>query len=360
MAGSENPSLKTLGWTESLEAAAQTAREQFGHEIELGRVAADFGLDLRVVGPFGDERAALAGRLRFVEGGRPAVGDFVALIGAPQSRTIVELLPRRTWLARQAAGKRTDLQLIGANLDYVFIVTSFNEDFNLNRIERYVTAVRQGGAWPVVLVNKADLVSEDEREVILEELNERVGGSTDVLATSATDEGGLEPLEPYLVEGSTSSFVGSSGVGKSSIVNRLLGEDRQAVFDVRESDDRGRHTTTHRELFLLEGGALVIDTPGMREFQLWDEVVEEAFDDVAELALECKFRDCGHDSEPGCAVRRAVEEGELHADRLESWRKLQREADHQRLRQDEAARRERGKEFARMVRDVQRRKKKDE
>jgi ribosome biogenesis GTPase len=345
--------LDGLGWDPELAAAAEAAKNKYG-DVEFGRVAADFGLELRVVGPFGDERAALAGRLRFTEGARPAVGDFVALIGAPGSRVVVEILPRRSWLARQAAGKRTDLQLIGANLDYVFIVTSFNEDFNVNRIERYVVAVRQGGAQPVVIINKADLVDEQERKAILEELRERLGDETPVMATSALSDEGLEPIRGLLQPGVTASFVGSSGVGKSSIVNQLLGEERQAVRDVREYDDRGRHTTTHRELFLLDDGSLVIDTPGMREFQLWDEVVDEAFDDIAELALECRFRDCMHETEPGCAVREAVEEGELDRDRLESWRKLQREAEYQRRRQDEAARREKGREFAKVVRDAKR------
>jgi ribosome biogenesis GTPase len=298
----------------------------------VARVGADFGVEHRVVGEFGEERATLSGKVRFGDVARPAVGDFVVLNGAPGSRTIVGVLPRKSQLVRQAAGKKMSAQTIAANLDVVFVVTSFNEDFNFNRIARYLTAIRDGGALGVVVVNKSDLIDEPFQTELLAELKDRLG-ETPVVASSAVGDGELGELEPYLTKGDTASFVGSSGVGKSTIVNCLLGEQRQATAEVRETDAKGRHTTTHRELFLLPGGGIVIDTPGMREFQLWDEGEGlEVFEDIEDLAAVCRFRDCAHESEPGCAVRAAIEDGEITTARLSSWRKLRLEGETQRAR----------------------------
>lgn len=346
--------LEDWGWDPEVWAGAvDAAREQYG-QIEIARVAADFGVEHRVVGDFGDERASLAGKLRFGGGVRPAVGDFVVLVGAPGSYSVVDVLPRRSWLARQAAGKKTGAQTIAANLDLVFVVTSFNEDFSFNRIERYLTAIRDGGARGVVVVNKLDLVDRDQSEALLADLRARLG-DVPLIATSATRADGLDALHAHLASRSTASFVGSSGVGKSTLVNALLGEQRQVVAEIREEDAKGRHTTTHREIFVLPGGALVIDTPGMREFQLWDEGGGlEAFADIEQLGAHCRFRDCTHAEEPGCAVNAAVASGELAPDRLESWRKLAREAEYQRARVDDALRREREKEWAKRSVDIKR------
>lgn len=318
------------------------ARVRFG-EVVVGRVAADFGVEHRVIGEFGDERAVVSGKLRFEVGTRPAVGDWVVMQRDHGALVIVDILPRRSELLRQAAGTKTDVQVIATNIDVVFVVTSFNEDFNINRIERYLAAIIDGGATPVVLVNKADLFEADAREALLEDLQQRLHG-TPVVALSALD-GSVATLTPWLKPASTASFVGSSGVGKSTIVNALLGEQRQATFDVRESDARGRHTTTHREMFQLASGAIVLDTPGMREFQLHDEVATlDAFLDVAEAAQQCRFRDCAHESEPGCAVAAAVEDGTLTAARIESWKKLQQEGRERAQRNAEAARRKKTRE----------------
>ncbi len=350
-------SLTELGWNDELQANAEILADSLPADFEIARVMADFGKDLRVVGAFGDERAALAGKLRFEPGARPAVGDFVALVGAPGSWIIVETVPRRTHLARQAAGEKTARQMIGANLDLVFVVTSFNEDLNINRIERYLVAIREGGATPIVVVNKSDLVDPSERDRLVDELRERLG--TDVFAVSAHDPATLGPIDEQIGPGITASFVGSSGVGKSSILNAVCGEEAQRVQETR-NDDKGRHTTTHRELFVLEGGGLLLDTPGMREFQLWDEAVDEAFEDIDELSDECRFRDCAHESEPGCAVLEAVEVGALSPERLESWRKLRREAEHQQRRQDAAAGRDHGRQFEKVVREAKRIKGRDD
>ncbi len=330
--------LEELGFDPAIWGAdVQRAREQYG-DIEIARVAADYGVEHRVVGDFGDERATLTGKLRFEQGIRPAVGDFVVLVGEHSSYTVIDVLPRKSWLARQAAGKKVGAQLIAANLDLVFVVTSFNEDFNFNRIERYLTAVRDGGAEGIVVVNKLDLVDPAERDAQMEALRARVGAAH-VIATSCVASESLDGLRAVLRARQTSSFVGSSGVGKSTIVNALLGEERQVTADVREFDAKGRHTTTHRELFVLPGGAIVVDTPGMREFQLWDEGAGlDAFDDIVEISEQCRFRDCAHESEPGCAVRSALEDGVLSEARLLSWRKLGLEGEQRRARADEGRR----------------------
>jgi ribosome biogenesis GTPase / thiamine phosphate phosphatase len=286
--------------------------------------------------------AAASGRLWHGEegGGQPAVGDWVAvrLPTLPEEPGLIRaILPRKSKFSRKAAGARTDEQVVASNVDTVFLMAGLDHDFSPRRIERYLTAAWESGADPVLLLNKADLdaaLDEHVREV------ERISLGVPVHAVSAKKGEGLEALASYLGKGRTVSVLGSSGVGKSTLINRLLGSEIQKTGSVRASDDRGRHTTTHRELFLLPGGGLILDTPGMRELQLWeaDEGLGATFSDIEELAAECRFTDCGHNGEPGCAVEAAVAGGELAAERLESWRKLQRELEVVRARQDELAR----------------------
>jgi ribosome biogenesis GTPase len=238
------------------------------------------------------------------------------------------------------AGAITEPQVVAANIDTIFIVMGCDDDFNLRRLERYLVLAWESGATPVVLLNKADLQPASGSGV--EELKaqaERQVAGVPVLLTSAVSGAGFDQVDEYLEPGRTIALLGSSGVGKSSIINRLLGTDRLRIGHVRASDRRGRHTTRHRELVRLPGGAMLIDTPGMRELQLWDvgQGVAEAFDDIAALAPGCRFRDCEHRSEPGCAVRAAVEAGELPAERLASYLKLDDERREFEARHDERA-----------------------
>jgi ribosome biogenesis GTPase len=236
---------------------------------------------------------------------------------------IEAVLPRRTAFVRKAAGEAAVQQVVAANFELAFVVAALPDDVNARRLERYVTAVWESGAIPVVVLTKTDL-ADDVAGATLEV--EAVAPGVEVHAISSITGEGVEAVRALLAPNRTAVLVGSSGVGKSTLVNRLLGEERQAVADVR-ADGRGRHTTTHRELLPVPGGGLLLDTPGMRELGLWaeEESLESAFDDVAELASECRFSDCTHVHEPGCAVRAAVEEGRLDAARLASFHKLARE-----------------------------------
>jgi ribosome biogenesis GTPase len=251
------------------------------------------------------------------------VGDWVAV--KARGARIHGVLPRSTAFVRQAAGKRTKIQVICTNVDLVLIVTSADQDFNLRRIERYLTAVRQSGAEPVVVISKSDLVSDPEA---YKAQVETLDADIDVVTTSAKESDGLRDLAPFMPSGKTLVLVGSSGVGKSSLINHLHGAEIQSTKEVRETDGRGRHTTTHRELFLMPNGALMIDTPGMREFTVWAAPEYEdlaAFTDIQELAKSCRFRNCRHDQEPDCAVREAVASGALSPERLQNFKKLQEE-----------------------------------
>jgi ribosome biogenesis GTPase len=254
--------------------------------------------------------------------GMPVTGDWVAARIVDPSLAIVEdVLPRKTEFSRRAAGRREDQQAVAANIDLVFLVCGLDGDFNLRRIERYLTLAAESGAEAVVVLNKADLCAD-----IASRLNETatVARNSPIVPASTKTSGGLDAVRAFLAYGRTVALLGSSGVGKSAIVNGLLGEDRLRTGAVRESDSRGRHTTTHRELIPLASGGALIDTPGMRELQLWagQESVDQTFDEIAEIAAACRFRDCSHSGEIGCAVASAIADGVISDERWQSYRKL--------------------------------------
>jgi ribosome biogenesis GTPase len=330
--------LPALGWDTHF---AEAFEQYDAAGLEPGRVAQQHR-GVYVVLTADDEEAEvrISGRLRH-EGEIPAVGDWVA----HGDGLIQGVLPRRTAFVRRAAGGETVAQVVASNVDTAFLVSSLNADLNARRLERYLALAWESGATPVVVLTKRDLT---ERAAQATADIEAVAIGVPVHAVSSKTGEGFEALEPYLQEGRTVVMLGSSGVGKSTLVNRLLGEERQRVQEIRD-DGRGRHTTVHRELLRLPGGGLVLDTPGMRELQLWDAEsgVSGAFADIEELAAQCRFTDCSHESEPGCAVRDVVE-----PERLESWRKLTRELRHLELKQDGRAKAEARKERARFARSL--------
>jgi ribosome biogenesis GTPase len=321
-------SLADLGWDPQCEQHFAASRED---GVVAGRVAREDRDRCLVWAECGELTAKPAGRLRHAaieRGALPAVGDWVAVRPSADGGVglIEAILPRRSSLSRKAVrgGGRTEEQVLAANIDIAFLVSGLNEDFNPRRIERYLATAWDSGARPVVILNKADLCDDVPARVAEIELS---AAGVSIHALSAATNQGLEALTPYLAQGQTVVFLGSSGVGKSTIINRLLGTLRQETGDVKEFDGRGRHVTTAREMIVLPEGAVLIDTPGLREIGLWDDGggLELVFDDIAELARACHFRDCRHTSEPGCAVKEAVVRGQLDPKRLENYLRLQRE-----------------------------------
>jgi ribosome biogenesis GTPase len=303
---------------------------------EPARVIAQHRLVYRLASAHGELRAEVRGKIRYQARQRsdyPAVGDWVAIQARPQEgrATIHDILPRRSFFSRKASGKVTEEQIVAANIDTVFLVTGLDHNYNLRRIERYLIAAWESGAFPVVLLSKADLCADLAGRVAEAEA---VSAGVPVIAVSVPSGEGLAAVRSYLRPGETVALLGSSGVGKSTLINFLAGHEVMRTQEVREDDSRGRHTTAHRQIFLLPGGGLIVDTPGMRELQLWEGAEGAAFADLAALAAECAYRDCGHVSEPGCAVRRAVERGELDAARYESFLKLGRELAYLERKQD--------------------------
>jgi ribosome biogenesis GTPase len=293
----------------------------------------------RLLSASGDLTASVVGRLAHEaaqSAALPVVGDWVlARLASPAQAVIDNVLERRTKLSRIAPGERTEEQILATNVDVVFLVTSLTREFNPRRIERYLIQIWESGARPVIVLNKVDLV--DSPADFLTQAEEI--SLADVLLTSAATGAGIERLRGRLGAGETAVFVGSSGVGKSSIINCLLGDTVQAVRAVRAGDDRGRHATAAREMLLLPAGGAIIDTPGLRELQVLADpsALGQTFPDVDKLAAECAFRDCQHVSEPGCAVKAAVEDGALDGARLRGYHKLQRELDYAERRTDRSA-----------------------
>ena len=347
--------LEDLGWTPAFAQAFDAHRAD---GVFPARVSLEHTHIYRVIAPDGESLARVSGRLRHDAAGRadfPAVGDWVAVEAAPGKgdARIRAVLPRATRFSRRAAGNPTEEQVVAANIDVVFLVSGLDHDFNPRRIERYLVTAWESGAAPVIVLNKSDLV--DDPAGVVAEVGALAAG-VPVHAVSARHPESMAVLRDHLGPGRTAALLGSSGVGKSSIANALIGEELLRTREVRESDSRGRHTTTGRQLVLLPGGGILIDTPGMRELQLWEtgEAVAGAFSDVESIGESCRFRDCRHAGEPGCAVVAAVASGMLPEARLESYRKLQGEQAFQATQQDERARIElkrRGKIGAKLLRN---------
>lgn len=352
--------LEALGWN-SFFANQMTTDDEAG--LAPVRVVEEQRSSYRILGESGAWYAELSGRLRhqieLEDAIRPCVGDW-ALARVPAgdagsgTALIDRALARRTRFSRKEAGERTAEQVIAANIDTVFLVQSMNRDLNPRRIERYLALLWESGADPVLVLSKSDLC--EDPDAALESV-EQVAGGVSIHVVNTVTSDGLDPLKPYLTTGRTAALVGSSGVGKSTIVNCLVGREEMRVREIREADDRGRHTTTARHLVLLPAGGMLIDTPGMRTVLMWEgeEGLAQTFQDIDALASGCKFRDCTHGSEPGCAVHEALGSGALDPARWKSYLKLQREIRHEASKTDVKVRMEMAKKWRRIHLEARRR-----
>lgn len=348
--------LSALGWSEFFEKHFEPFKTQ---GLAPARVAREEKNLYAVVGEFGELSAEVPGKFRHEARSRedfPAVGDWLAVehLSGERRAIIRAVLPRRSCFLRKQAGTKTEAQIVAANVDTALLVCALDggRNFHLPTLERYLAFAWESGASPVIVLNKTDLCAEVDARVAEAET---IAFGVPVLAVSAVAKSGLDGLRSHMATGKTTALLGPSGVGKSTLINALAGSDLLPVAEVRAWDRRGRHTTTWREMLVLPTLGIIIDTPGLREIQLWggeEKPTAGGFDDIDEFALSCKFGDCRHDTEPGCAVLAAIAEGKLDAARLESYRNFQRELEHVARKQDERARlaeKARKRELARRI-----------
>jgi len=354
---------ENLGWSEIFEVPFLEAASRVADAVAARIVREDRGLYRAIAGgtSFGAEVTGAFRNAQAQSKEYPAVGDWVVATRVQNEAKlrVHEVLPRKTAFTRTAAGGTSEVQVVAANVDSVFIVVGLDGDFNPRRVERYVALAYESGAQPVIILSKSDLS---------DALGERIGEIEEVALgvpvhpVSSIQHRGIEALTPYLRSGQTVACLGSSGAGKSTLINALLGEETMATGATREDDSRGRHTTTHRQLVTLPGGGSLIDTPGMRELQLTgdEESLSSAFEDVEGFAEDCRFRDCTHESEPGCAIRAAIDRGDLESARYRSYQKLQRELAYIQRRQSDSfehEERKRNKSLGKLYKRIQNEKK---